>query len=79
MKIALDYTEYAKPVTIELVRRGADAFYVLSGGGSPNKIILWEHQLHWLVKDAEENIGIVAPHVKRGERLWSIPLEVRTA
>lgn len=78
MKIALDYTEYAGPVTIELVKNGADAFDALSGGGQPNKIILWQHQLDWLVKEGTARFGYPpAKHVVEGERIWSIPLEVR--
>lgn len=74
MKIALDYTEYTGPVTIELVKNGTDAFHALSGGGQPNKIILWQYQLDWLVKEADFPL---AQHVVDGERIWSIPLEVR--
>lgn len=78
MKIALDYTEDAAPLTIDRLKLGVDAFDSLTGGGAPSKIIMWQHQLDWLIKEGEARLGgPVALHVREGVRIWSIPLEVR--
>lgn len=75
MKMIFDYTEQTAPVTIRAVRDDVDDLYSHSGGVLvPDKIVMWEYQLDWLIKDAG---GQVASRLMAGEYIWSILLEVR--
>ena len=47
--VALDYTEWAPPVTETTVKYDIDAYRSLSGR-SPSKIIMWVHQWEYLAK-----------------------------
>lgn len=46
---ALDYREVAKPLTFRAIKEDLDALYG-AGAPEPKKLILWEHQMDWLVK-----------------------------
>lgn len=72
--ITLDFTEIAEPVTIGLVKDWCDRLY--EGDLEVGRVILWEHQLDWIVKDAggEQHC---ADHLVRGARIWGIPLTIR--
>jgi hypothetical protein len=71
--LALDYTTRARPLTIGDVKHDVDEFYV-KYLMEVDKIIMWQHQLDWLVKATGQT---VAPHLEAGIRIWAIPLEVR--
>lgn len=77
MKLTFDYTEQARPLTMAQIKDDLDRYDAMMWPG-PDKIIIWEHQLDWMLKDIEKNyMGEVAPHLRAGIRIWSIPLEVR--
>lgn len=77
MKLTFDYTEQARPLTLTQVKNDCDNYYVRLML-TPDKIIMWEHQLDWIIKDiGKRNLGEIAPHLRAGIRVWGIPLEVR--
>lgn len=77
MRLSFDYTDQAAPLTMDQVKRDYDDFYVRYLM-APDKIIVWEHQLDWMLKDIDaRHLGEVAPHLAAGIRIWDIPLEVR--
>lgn len=45
----LDYREVAQPLTFRMIKDDLDALFT-AGAPEPKKIILWEHQMNWLVK-----------------------------
>jgi hypothetical protein len=45
----LDYREVARPLTFRMIKEDLDALFA-AGAPEPKKIILWEHQMDWLVK-----------------------------
>lgn len=46
---ALDYREVARPLTFRAIKEDLDAIYTI-GAPEPKKLIMWEHQMDWLVK-----------------------------
>jgi hypothetical protein len=91
--VALDYTEWAPPLTIGKVRMDVDC-YASQACRSPHKIIMWVHQWEYLVKQHKDLMPkYVVTEVKAdtvginftarpaessdGGRLWGIKVEVR--
>lgn len=73
--LAFDYTEQAAPVTLAQIKADYDDFYARFMM-APDKVIVWEHQLDWLIKQVG-GVEKVAAHLAAGIRVWDIPLEVR--
>lgn len=48
--VALDYTDWAPPITVDDVRRDIDA-YCCAHLEAPEKIIVWVHQWDYLTKE----------------------------
>lgn len=89
---ALDYTEWAPPLTAEVVLHDIQAHQAQSYR-TPSKIIMWVHQWDYLTKrcanlkpyvieNAElDGIGLKVtmrpPESSDGGRLWGVRVEVR--
>jgi len=74
MKLALDYTEQAKPLTMHQIKVDCDNLWAQQSV-CPDKIILWQHQLDWIIKDV--GADKVANKLAVGQYIWGIWLEVR--
>lgn len=90
--VALDYTEFAPPLTADDVRRDLDEHY-LSHCKYPDKIVVWVHQWDYLTKKyahlkpayilerAElDDVGLYVTmrpaKSSDGGTLWGVPVEV---
>lgn len=69
-KIVLDYSARAEPLTIADLKRDNDQLY--AADLEVDRVVLWEHQLDYLIKGLP-----VAPCLHRGESIWGIPLTVK--
>lgn len=91
--VALDYTEWAPPVTMDALRRDLDTYYA-QHMRSPRKIIVWVHQWDYLVKPHTHlqpkyilekieldgtglNATMRPAESSDGGTLWGVPVEVR--
>lgn len=72
--LTLDYTPVAEPVSVGDVKFDVDACWC--NDMEPHKVILWQHQLDWMVKEVGGR-ELVAGTLAKGEHIWGIPLEVR--
>ncbi len=64
--VALDYTEVAKPLTIEQIASDTNECRA-AYNEEPEELVMWEHQLDWLAK----------PYRDRGKRsgYWTLAEE----
>lgn len=46
---SLDYREISKPLTFRIIKEDLDALFC-ADVPEPKKLIMWEHQMDWLVK-----------------------------
>jgi len=75
MKLALDYTDRARPLSMHHIKSDLDNYYA-KFMIVPDKIIMWEYQLDWLIKRAG-GIYKVPSSLAAGVRIWSTSLEIR--
>lgn len=91
--VALDYTEWAPPLTAEAILHDVQA-HQMQSCRTPSKIILWVHQWDYLTKrfaylkpkyileeikidDTGLHATMRPPESSDGGTLWGIPVEVR--
>lgn len=72
----LSYERYAMPLTITRIKADLDDAFV-DNKPEVDVIVMWEHQLDWLLKVLD--IGVeygASPSLRSGASIWGIPLEV---
>lgn len=77
-EVILDYTLYAPPLTLTQIKEDADDIW-RDKASAVDKIVLWQHQLDWIVKSAVVRYGpgAAAGDMGAARAIWEIPLEVR--
>lgn len=91
-EVALDYTTFAPPLSVDDIRRDVDA-YATEHLGYPAKIIVWVHQWDYLTKahrnlkpayilekaeldDVGLKVTMRPARASDGGTIWGIPVEV---
>lgn len=72
----LSYEHYAPPLTIDKIKADLDDAFV-DNKPEVDVIVMWEHQLDWLLKVLDSSVEYGAsPSLRSGASIWGIPLEM---
>jgi hypothetical protein len=74
--VVLRLTEVAEPVTYDNILHWCDDLF--EDNIDVERIVLWEHQHDYLIKQLSQKHADIAPNLANGTRIWGIPLTIRT-